>query len=405
MDRNTGGAKSLRRVISTPLLVLYGLGTMLGAGIYALIGEVAGAAGLFAPAAFILASVIAGLTAASFAELSARLPKSAGPAAYVLEGFKNPQLSFFVGILIIASGVVSSGVMFRGFVGYAGDFLDFPAWAGFVALSIVVGGVAAWGIAESLAAVAVITVLEAGALFLVIGLGLAAEPVSAVDNHASGIAIVPGVISGAVLAFYAFIGFEDMVNVAEEVKRPRRSMPRAIFIALIVTTLIYVLVSWTAVRTTPIDLLQQSASPMTLIYSRLTDLPAELMSLIAMIAVINGALVQVIMASRMLYGMASQNTVPEWFGRIATSTRTPVNATVFVVALVLLAALALPLATLAQATSFLLLTVFAIVNVALIRIKKSGAEKSGFEVPILVPYFGAASAGLFAFASLAEIIR
>ena len=398
-------SQSLRRVISAPLLVLYGLGTMLGAGIYALIGEVSGAAGVYAPAAFVLASIIAGLTATSFAELSSRLPKSAGPAAYVLEGFNSRRLSILAGMLIVASGVVSSGVMFRGFVGYAGDFLSFPAWAGFIVLSIIVCGIAAWGIAESLAAVAIITVLEAGALFVVIGFGLVAEPVASVSNGAHSASVLSGIVSGAVLAFYAFIGFEDMVNVAEEVKQPKRAMPRAIMIALGVTTLIYFLISWVAIRTTPVSMLQESAAPMTLLYSRLTSFPAELMSLIAMIAVINGALVQVIMASRMLYGMASQEVLPAWFGHISSSTRTPINATVFVIGLVLIAALALPLATLAQATSFLLLSVFALVNLALIRIKKNSPSANGFEAPIIVPYLGAATAGLFAIASLVEIIR
>lgn len=398
-----GGKTALRRVISGPLLVLYGLGTMLGAGIYALIGEVAGVAGVFAPGAFLLAAIIAALTAASFAELSSRLPKSAGPAAYILEGFQSRRLSFISGILIIASGIISSGVMFRGFVGYAGDFLAFPAWAGFFALCVAVGAIAAWGIAESVVVVAAITLLEAGALILVIVLGFGADAAPASEMQPGGVGPVAGVISGAVLAFYAFIGFEDMVNVAEEVKQPRRVMPASIILALALTTLIYILVSWTAVRTTPVSMLQESNSPMTLLYSRLTDFPAHTMSVIAMIAVVNGALVQVIMASRMLYGMSAQKTLPAWFGHISARTRTPVNSTLFVVTLIFLAASALPLATLAQVTSFLLLSVFALVNAALIRLKHVGPAEDGFEVPLWAPYLGAVSAAAFALVSLKEI--
>ena len=396
--------KSLRRVISAPLLVLYGVGTMLGAGIYALIGEVVGVSGVYAPAAFILASIIAALTAASFAELSSRLPKSAGPAAYVLAGFKNQRLSFVTGLLIVASGIVSAGVMLRGFVGYAGEFLDFPDWAGFVVLSITIGAIAAWGIAESLVVVAIITVLETGALLVVIALGLGAEPVTSVASHPMNVSVALGVVSGAVLAFYAFIGFEDMVNVAEEVKQPHRTIPKSIFAAFIVTTVIYVLVSWVAIRTTPISLLQQSESPMTLIFSHLTNGSTKLMSVVAMIAVINGALVQVIMASRILYGMAKQNTISAWFGRVGGHTRTPINATFFVIVLVFLAALMLPLTILAQVTSFLLLSVFTFVNAALIRIKKENPASNAFKVPIIVPYLGAAAAALLALASLVEIM-
>lgn len=404
-DKDIQIEKSLRRVISAPLLVLYGIGTMLGAGIYALIGEVVGVSGVYAPAAFVLASVIAALTAASFAELSSRLPKSAGPAAYVLAGFKNQRFSFLTGLLIVASGIVSAGVMLRGFVGYAGEFLDFPAWAGFVVLSVSIGAIAAWGIAESLVVVAIITVLETGALLVVIALGLGAEPVTSVTSQPLNISVALGVVSGAVLAFYAFIGFEDMVNVAEEVKQPHRTMPKSIIAAFIVTTVIYVLVSWVAISTTPIFLLQQSESPMTLIYSYLTNGSTKIMSIVAMIAVINGALVQVIMASRILYGMAKQNTISTWFGRVGGQTRTPINATIFVIVLVFVAALILPLAILAQVTSFLLLNVFTFVNAALIRIKKANTAANAFEVPIIVPYLGAVTAALLGLASLAEIVR
>ena len=398
-----GGEAKLRRVISGPLLVLYGLGTMLGAGIFALIGEVAGAAGYFAPAAFFLASIIAALTAASFAELSSRLPKSAGPAAYVLVGFRNRRLSLIAGLLIIAAGIISSGVLFRGFVGYAGEFVDFPAWIGFIVLSIAVGVIAAWGIAESLTAVAAITVLEAGALVLIIVLGLNAAPAPVTELDVKETVPVAGIISGAVLAFYAFIGFEDMVNIAEEVKNPTRVMPRAIIAAMAATTLLYVLVSWTAVRTTPISMLLESDSPMTLIYSRLTEFPHQIMSVIAMVAIINGALAQTIMASRMLYGMSEQKTLPAWFSKVSIRTRTPVNATIVVVGLIFLAAIALPLATLAQATSFLLLCLFALVNAALICIKRQGPAENAFEVPVVIPYLGVFTAVTFAFASLAEI--
>ncbi len=402
------GKPRLRRVISGPLLVFYGLGTMLGAGIYALIGEVTGAAGVYAPAAFLLAALIAGFTGASFAELSARFPKSAGEAVYVSEGFHNQRLSLLVGLMIVASGIVSSGVMFRGFVGYAEEIIVFPAWAGFVVLAIGIAAVAAWGVAESLAAVAVITIIEAAALLLIIALGAFAEPVAAsAGNAISGGApdgVILGVLSGAVLAFYAFIGFEDMVNVAEEVKKPRRTMPLAIIIALVTATLIYAGVAWAGVRTTPVSLLAESNAPMTLIYSRLTDFPPLWMNLVALTAVINGALVQVVMASRVLYGLSNHGALPEWFGRVHPATQTPVNATLLVVAIVLVGAALLPLATLAQATSFLLLSVFTLVNIALIRIKQRGGY-DGFTVPLIVPILGALSAGAFAVFSLVEIVR
>ena len=396
---------SLHRTVTGPLLILYGVGTMLGAGIYALIGEVTGAAGIYAPAAFIVAALIAGLTATSFAEFSSRFPKSAGEAVYVSAGFKNDRLALIVGLLIVASGIVSSGVMFRGFVGYASAYVEVPRVFGFAILAFIIGGVAIWGIAQSLFAVAVITILETGALIAVIFLGLAADsvaPMTPVFQMSDGL----GVFSGAVLAFYAFIGFEDMVNIAEEVKRPRRTMPRAIFLAFGITALIYVAVSWIAIRTTPIEALAESAAPMALIFSEISTLPTVWMSLIAMIAVVNGALVQIVMASRVLYGLAQQQMLPAWIGQISRHTRTPVHSTIIVTVCVFVSASLLPLDTLARMTAFFLLVVFTLVNLALIRVKRKSAKKPvGYEAPMLFPWLGAASAGAFAVYSVVEIFR
>ncbi|MHA7872959.1 MAG: APC family permease, partial [Hyphococcus sp.] len=307
-DSGPGGADvSLKRAVSKPLLVLYGLGTMLGAGIYALIGEVAGVAGALAPLAFVLAAAIAALTAASYAEFSSRYPASAGEAAYVSAGFANRRLPLIVGLLIVMSGVVSSGVMFRSFIGYAQLYLAFPDVAGVLCLTLVIGGLAAWGIGQSLAVAAVVTLIEGAALVLIVALGAGAEP-AATAGPAAAIPreSVNGVIFAAILAFYAFIGFEDMVNIAEEVKRPRRTIPGAILIALAATTLLYAAVSWVAVRAVPIAELAASSAPMTLVFARLSDWPAHWVSAVAMLAVTNGALVQVIMASRVLYGLGRQ---------------------------------------------------------------------------------------------------
>ncbi len=399
---------TLHRTISWPMLVLYGLGTMLGAGIYALIGEVAGAAGAYAPMAFLLAAFIAGLTGASFAEFASRYPISAGEAVYVSAGFSSDRLAMIVGVLIVSSGVVSSGVMFRGFVGYSQEFFHTAPWVGFAALAIAIGGFACWGIAQSVLAIAIITIAETAALVLIIGLGLGADSITQTPMAPPGEwnGAVAGVIAGAVLAFYAFIGFEDMVNLAEEVKRPRRTVPIAIFSALAVTTVIYVLVAWTAVRTTPLDALAQSHAPMTFIYSNLTHWPKGWVSAIAMIAVLNGALVQVVMASRVLYGLANRKWLPSWFGEVYVYTRTPVKATLFVTALVFTAALFMPLAALAQATSFFLLIVFTLVNLALIRVKAAEPEHGEiFTVPIIIPWLGATSAAGFATLSLVEFFR
>ena len=386
------------------MLALYGIGTMLGAGIYALVGEVAGSAGIFAPAAFIVAAAIAGLTATSFAEFSSRYPKSAGEAAYVTAGFNNTRLALVVGLLITASGIVSSGVMFRGFVGYAGAFVEFPELLGFAVLALAIGGLAAWGIAQSLIVVALITVVETGVLLLIIALGAVAEPAPPSPVVWQGSAL--GVFSGAVLAFYAFIGFEDMVNVAEEVKQPRKTLPRAIFVAFAATTAVYVGVAWVSIRVTSIEALAQSSAPMALVFSQVSNISTVWISIIAMLAIANGALVQIVMASRVLYGLARQDMAPAWFGTINPRTRTPVLSTMVVVSCVFFGAVLLPLDTLARATTLFLLIVFTLVNAALIRVKKSNPPRvEGYEAPLIVPWLGAVSAAIFAVFSAIEIVR
>lgn len=396
---------ALRRSVTGPLLVLYGVGTMIGAGVYALIGEVAAAAGMFAPLSFLLASLIAALTATSFAELAARYPQSAGEAAYVSAAFADRRIALLVGLLIIASGIVSSGVMFRGFAGYAGGLASFEPWHAYLGLALLIGGLASWGIGQSVFAIAAITIVEVGAILFVIALG-AVRGLDLPDAvPAFGPAGAAGVVAGAVLAFYAFIGFEDMVNIAEEVKRPRRTLPAAILLALLLTALIYIALAVVAIGSVSVSELGASTEPMTLILSRLTDAPSGWMSYVAMLAVLNGALVQVVMASRVLFGLSRQQLIAPWFGRVHPRTRTPIAATLLVIAGVFAAAMLLPLATLAQFTAMFLLIVFALVNVALIRVRRTDAEPPGhFTAPRIVPYLGAATAALFALTSGYQIV-
>ena len=399
-------ATPLRREINLPRLVLYGVGTMLGAGVYALIGEVAGAAGASAPLSFLAAAIIAGFTGASFAEFSSRYPKAAGEAVYVAAGFGAHRLAMLVGLLIVASGVVSSGVMLRGFVGYANEFIPLPMVWGLPVMTLLIGVLAGWGIGRSVMLIAAITLLETAALFLVIAIGFAAPPPSVTMAESAPTGAILGIFSGATLAFYAFIGFEDMVNIAEEVKEPRRVMPIAIFASIIITTIIYVAVAWVAVRAVAPEALAGARAPMTLIYESLTGGTGRWLNAVALLAILNGALVQIVMAARVLYGLARQDWLPSWIGLVDEGTGTPLIATALVAALVLITALLLPLDALARATAFFLLLVFTLVNVALIRLKSNREAPSGaFHLPIIVPWLGAISAGAFAVFSLAELLR
>ncbi len=383
---------ALKRSIGFVLLTLYGLGTILGAGIYVLIGEVARHAGSAAPAAFLLSAVIAAFSALSYAEISGRLPKSAGEAAYVDAAFRLPSVATLTGLAVIAAGIVSSATLVRGFIGYLSVFVDLPAELVIVVLVGALGALAAWGIAESMWVAGVITVIEATALLAVCvvardSLGLLPERWTELLPLRDS-AVWTGVLSGTFIAFYAFIGFEDMVNVAEEVVDPERTLPRAIVAALILSTSLYVVVAVVASLALPIDVLTGSDAPMAVIVESRGISPAYI-SLVGLFAVINGALIQLIMASRVLYGLGAQGLAWRGFARVHPRRRTPIVATVVSAAAILFFALTLSLGHLAQFTSFIALSVFAVVNLALIRLKRRSARGPVYTVPGFVPVIGA----------------
>lgn len=392
----TVGGPGLRRSLSLPLITFYGLGNILGAGIYVLVGKVVGHAGALAPLSFLLAALLAAVTAFSYAELSARFPLSAGEAVYVREGLGVPALAVVVGLLIICAGVVSAATVLRGFVGYLQVLVPVGPALVLPLMVAALGGLAAWGISQSVAIASLFTLVEVGGLVLVIGVGAPglagsdAVPVLAGDLGPPG--AWTGVLVGAFLAFYAFIGFEDMVNVAEEVRDPERNMPRAILWAIGVSTTLYLAVSLVAITSVPLAELAASDAPLALIYATLTGREPLLITFIGMLAVVNGALIQMIMASRVLYGMAMRGWLPRAFGRIHPRTRTPLLATGLVAGIVLALALTGTTENLAKATSFALLLVFALANLALWRLKGRGPTvKSRFVVPRWVPALGCAA--------------
>ena len=383
----------LKRSLTLPVLTLYGLGTTVGAGIYVLVGAVAGRAGIYAPVAFLLAAVLASLTALSFAELAARFPKSAGEAVYVREGLRSERLALIVGLLVVLAGTISSSAIAVGAVGYILRFMELPWTPTLVVLIIGLGSVAAWGIMESALIAAVITVVEIGGLLVVIVGGWVAMPdlLSRIPEVVPPFEIGPwaGVIAGVLLAFYAFIGFEDMVNVAEEVRDVRRTLPLAIVLTLVITTVIYLLVTLVAVLVVPLAELSDSRAPVALIFERTIGESAAVISLIAIVATLNGVLVQIIMASRVLYGLSRAGAIPALFGVVNPRTRTPLRATITVTAVIVVLATSFPIEQLAEATSLVALTIFTLTNAALVALKWRGPTPPGLpNVPLLVPAAG-----------------
>jgi len=382
----------LKRSLSLPLVTFYGLGTILGAGIYVLIGSVAGQAGLFLPLSFFAAAVIAGFTAFSYAELVARFPRSAGEAVYVSAAFDRRWLTALVGYSGAAVGIISAATIASGFAGYLNLFVVIEPHIVITAVVTVLAVVAAVGIRASAWTATVMTLVEIAGLCLIIALGSnhlwQAESIDVMRYVPRDWGDWQGIGAGAFLAFYAFLGFEDMVNVAEEVRDASRNLPRAIITALIFSTLLYLGVGFVAVTSVSPHRLSASEAPLATL-AEIYSVSGRLMGLIALIAITNGALIQMIKSSRILYGMANLGEAPAAFSRVGARTGTPLIATVVVAALVLAFALRLSTIDLASLTSLVTLLIFALVNAALLRVQMTTSRPRGIiACPAWVPATG-----------------
>ncbi|QGX39768.1 APC family permease [Permianibacter aggregans] len=387
----------LKRAISLPFLILYGVGTMVGGGFYALVGKVAGEAGYYAPLALVLSGLLALLSGLSFAELSSRYPVSAGEVRYVSAGFRNVYLSRLAGALVILTGIVSAATLSVATIGFLQDFVPVPNAPALIVLVLLMGAIAAWGIGESVAVVVFITVLEIAALIYA---AFVAEG-ELVQLQQSWQLFVPpmnaeigvGIFTAAFLAFYAFIGFEDMVNIAEEVKDAKRALPAAIIISVLLCLIIYAWVSLIALLSVPPKQLAASNTPVAEMVRAHSWYSSTGLGIVSLLTGLNGALVQIIMAARVAYGMAKRKHAPSWFANVNSKTQTPFNATLLITALVLLLALFFPLTTLAKITSGIILLVFAAVNLALWRIKRRHPDRkgTGIRLPIFLPIIAALS--------------
>jgi len=385
----------LKRTLTLPLLVLYGLGNILGAGIYVLIGKVSGVAGLLTPLSFFVASLLVVTTAFTYSELSSRYPVSAGEAVYLFKAFGNKYSALIIGLMITTTGVLSASTITVGFVGYLQIFIDINKYLAIIPILLLLSALAIWGIKQSIQAAALLTLIEISGLLIIIWFGR--DYLSNIDTQIyinafafNDAALWVGVFAGAFLAFYAFIGFEDMVNVAEEVKNPEKNMPRAILLSLAIATIIYTLVSLIAVNTIAPQTLAEHDAPLALIYQQLSGFSPNLIAGIGMLAIINGALIQIIMASRVLYGMSRQHWLPEVLSRVNTTTGTPIYATLLTALIIAILALWLPIITLAELTSLFILIIFSLMHLTLISIKtnKQSISSNVRQYHIAIPIVG-----------------
>ncbi|MCC3275194.1 APC family permease [Arthrobacter sp. zg-Y20] len=391
-------ASKLKQGITGPMLYLFILGDVLGAGIYALVGDVSVQVGGAIWVPLVVALVLAMLTAASYAELVTKYPKAGGAAVFAQRAFKVPAISFLVGFAMLAAGVTSAAGLSQAFAGdYLKSFLDVPTVPAAIVFLLLVALLNARGISESVRSNVVMTVIEVSGLVLVIV--LVSLMVGKGEGHPEQITQFPAdtnpalaVLAGSILAYYSFVGFEVSANIAEEVRDVRRVYPRAIFGAMLTAGLIYVLIGIAASIALPTKDLSGSTGPLLDVVSATGfGIPDWIFSAIALVAVANGALLTMIMSSRLVYGMSEQSLLPEVFSKVLPNRKTPWVAIVATTAVAMLLTLTGGVAALAETVVLLLLFVFISTNVAVIVLRKDKVEEKHFRTPIVLPYLAIAS--------------
>lgn len=388
----------LHRAITGPLLYLFILGDVLGAGIYALMGVLAGDVGGMLWAPILLALALALLTAGSYAELVTKYPRAGGAAVFAQRAFRLPVISFLVGFSMLAAGVTSAAGLALAFSGdYLGALIEIPPLVTALVFLAIVAAVNARGIRESLQANVVMTLIELVGLVVVVvvvfvfvigGGGDASRLVELPDGAVPSVAI----LAASIVAFYSFVGFEVSANVAEEVRNPSATYPRALFGALLTAGAMYALVAIASAIALPADELADTSAPLlSVVQSTGAGIPDWAFSVVALVAVANGALLTMIMASRLTYGMAEQKLLPSALGRVLPRRRTPWVAIVATTAVAMVLASIGTLELLAETVVLLLLVVFISTNISVLVLRRDTVEHGHFRVWTVVPVLGVLS--------------
>ena len=346
--------------------------------------------------AFFAAFVLAAFTAFAYAELVTKYPRAAGAALYANKAFGVPFFTFIVAFAVMSSGIASASTLARAFAGdYLSEFVDLPLVLAAIAFILIVAAINARGIAESVGVNVVLTVIEVIGLVIIVLIGVVALGEGSGDfsrnfEFKEGESVFAAIVGGTALAFYAMIGFEDSVNVAEETREPSRSYPRALFGGIAVAGVLYLLVTLTASYVVPTGRLSGSDAPLLeVVELGPLGISTELFSFIALMAVANSALINMIMASRIVYGMADQGIVAGVFSRVLPGRQTPLVAILFTTAIAIVLISTGDLSSLADTTVLLLLFVFTIVNVAVLVLRREEVEHDHFSAPSVFPVLGA----------------
>lgn len=407
-EQDAGGTE-LKRVMGPGLLLLFIIGDILGTGIYALTGQVAGKVGGAVWLPFLIAFAVALLTAFSYLELVTKYPQAAGAALYTHKAFGLHFVTFIVAFAVMSSGITSAATASRAFaanfsesLGF--DFGDFGVLALAVGFMALVAAINFRGVGESVKLNVGLTLIELSGLIVIIFIGFSAisygtgDISRAFEFHPTDDGVFWSVIAATTLAFFAMVGFEDSVNMAEECKDPSRIFPKVLLAGLCITGVIYVLVSIAAIAIVPANELSEGETPLLkVVQIGAPSFPIGVFGVITMLAVANSALINMMMASRLIYGMAREGVVPEVLGKVHSARRTPAIAIVFTTLLaigLLLFAGGVP--QLGGTTALLLLCVFAIVNIAVLLLRNDTVEHKHFRTPTILPVLGALTCAFLA---------
>ncbi|AUI61883.1 APC family permease [Amycolatopsis sp. BJA-103] len=392
------GQPSLKRVMGSKLLLFFVVGDIIGTGVYALTGQVAGRVGgaLWLP--FLIAFVVAIMTAFSYLELVGKYPQAAGAALYTHKAFKIRFLTFMVAFAVMCSGITSASSAAKAFGDtYLAEFITAPM--PLVAILFVIGLalINFRGVSESVKTNVVLTCIEIGGLLIIIGVGVWAvlngngDASRLVEFDTENQTMLVAITSATSLAFFAMVGFEDSVNMAEECKDPIRIFPKAMLWGMVIAATIYILVSVTSSLLVPADELEaaKSSALLKVLDVGAPGFPREVFSAIGLFAVINSALINMLMASRLLYGMANQRIIPKQLGTVHPFRRSPWVAIVFTSVIAIGLVSFVDISVLGGTTALLLLAVFAIVNVAVLVLRKEKSAHKHFRAPTVIPVLAA----------------
>ncbi len=404
------GEPTLNRVMGPGLLLLFVVGDILGTGVYALTGQVAAEVGGAVWLPFLVAFLVAILTATSYLELVTKYPQAAGAALYTHKAFGIHFLTFMVTFTVMCSGLTSASSASEAFASNFVEAFELSIGEGaaltLLALAFIslVALVNFRGVSESVRVNVLLTCVELTGLLIIICIGAWALTRGAGDTSrllefdtADGQSGFGAVTAATALAFFAMVGFEDSVNMAEETKDPVRIFPKVMLLGLCITGLIYVLVSISSVAlVSPEDLGEGDAPLLKVVAAGAPDFPVGIFAAITMFAVANSALINMLMASRLLYGMSKQRVLPRFLGKVHRRRRTPWAGILFTTAIAFGLIFFADLAALGGTTSLLLLCVFTIVNVAVLVLRRDPVDHDHFRAPTALPVIGAVACAYLA---------